>query len=271
MKARFTLLIGVLAALVTLITSSVAANAVYEMLFKVWWPELERHKGWATLGLLSLFSLSFLVLFRNRQVFQAVRGLNQEVCNKPLPCVVLLLSPPGRHDFSCNENPFCITVGDKLIPTTLERDIAQLEGTGWPWQQMLRGLLPHGKDDTLKHIYLIGSSDTKTRQGSFSSLYLAKNLIQHYFPTAKVESHPSAVHFENFDALADTLSVALKKLKKHFREKEITVDVTGGQKTTSIAGAVVTFKSGVTFQYVQTDEPYEVIKYDVVIESPPSL
>jgi hypothetical protein len=31
------------------------------------------------------------------------------------------------------------------------------------------------------------------------------------------------------------------------------------------------FSWGVTFQYVQTETPYDVLKYDVVVESAPSL
>ncbi len=50
-------------------------------------------------------------------------------------------------------------------------------------------------------------------------------------------------------------------------EEDIIIDVTGGQKTTSIAGAVITLNSQVSFQYVQTNEPYKIMAYDVMIHS----
>jgi hypothetical protein len=67
------------------------------------------------------------------------------------------------------------------------------------------------------------------------------------------------------------IGVALEKLiQAGFNEQDIVIDITGGQKTTSIAGAVVTFNSQVTFQYVQTDDPYDVLIYDVVVRMPVS-
>jgi hypothetical protein len=51
-------------------------------------------------------------------------------------------------------------------------------------------------------------------------------------------------------------------------ERDIIIDVTGGFKTTSIAGASITFNSQVTFQYVQTLPPNEVYAYDVVYQPP---
>jgi len=54
-------------------------------------------------------------------------------------------------------------------------------------------------------------------------------------------------------------------------EREIIIDITGGQKTVSIAGAVVTLNKNVTFQYVQTipDESgkHKILAYDVIIQS----
>jgi hypothetical protein len=51
------------------------------------------------------------------------------------------------------------------------------------------------------------------------------------------------------------------------KEQDIIIDVTGGVKTASIAGASITFNTQVTFQYVQTFPPYEVYAYDVVYQS----
>ena len=51
--------------------------------------------------------------------------------------------------------------------------------------------------------------------------------------------------------------------KEKFTDKDIVIDVTGGNITASIAGASSTLSTGITFQYVQTNSPHEVYAYDV--------
>lgn len=269
MRARFTLFIGIISALLTLFLSGMAGNAMYELLCNVWFPVWAKNKGFVALSVVSALAVSFLILFYNRRAFQGVRSLKHEICKKPHPCLVIFLSPPGRAVFT--DKTFSITLDGKKLLNTLDEDINLLDGTRWPWQQMLRGLRPHGKGDTLKHVYLIGSLTTSIA-GSYDSLIHAEQMIKNYFPHVKVETYSEPVHFENFDDIVDVLTDVIRALTRHgYKEKQIIVDVTGGQKITSIAGAVVTFNSGVTFQYVQTDQPYDVLKYDVVVESAPSL
>jgi len=269
MRARITLFIGILSALLTLVLSGVGGNAIYEVLTKIWVSEFESNRGIVALGVVSALAVSFLVLFLNRRAFQGIRSLRQGPIKKPHPCLILFVSPPGRAVFA--EEPFSVAVDGIKLLNTLDYDIELLNGTRWPWQQMLRGLRPHRKNDTLINVYLIGSSKTEL-PGTFDSLPNAVQMIKHYFPYATVECYEEPVHFEEFDAIVDVLSDVIRTLKsKGYKEKQIIVDVTGGQKITSIAGAVVTFNSGVTFQYVQTDKPYDVLKYDVVVESAPSL
>jgi hypothetical protein len=51
---------------------------------------------------------------------------------------------------------------------------------------------------------------------------------------------------------------------EHLADRDIMIDVTGGQKTASIAGASVTLNNDVVFQYVQTGgDPPEVFAYDL--------
>lgn len=272
MRARFTLFVGVTAAILTLILSGMTANSVYDLLFKVWCPDWEQHRVAVAVGFIGLLTLSFITLYLNRRVFQPVRSLKYGVCTKPVPFLIMFLSPPYRKDVVLSDEPLSIAVGDKMLPSTIEQDIALLAETNWPWQQMMRGLHVHAKDGTLKHIYLIGSADTPSRLGSFKSLKLAEALIKHYYPSVSVRPHPVEVHFEDFNALVESLNIALRTLKKKpYTEKDFVIDVTGGQKTTSIAGAIVTINRGITFQYVQTDKPYEVLVYDVVMEHAPMI
>ena len=74
------------------------------------------------------------------------------------------------------------------------------------------------------------------------------------------------VEFEDFNALHRCLRGIISQEKKDadLKDEDIVIDVTGGQKTTSIAGATITFNTRVTFQYVQTRHPFEVYAYDVI-------
>ena len=114
---------------------------------------------------------------------------------------------------------------------------------------------------SLEHVYLVGS---KGDTGSFKDLNKAKAFIGKYLNNIKIIKHDRAVDFENFDMLVKALEKAILLLKKHdLSERDIVIDVTGGHKTTSIAGAMITINSVVTFQYVQTLPPFKVWGYDV--------
>ncbi len=71
--------------------------------------------------------------------------------------------------------------------------------------------------------------------------------------------------FENFDQLTDALLCLIRKFKH--AENDIMIDITGGQKPTSIVGASVTFNQKIKAQYVQTGGENEVRSYDVVLAS----
>jgi hypothetical protein len=61
--------------------------------------------------------------------------------------------------------------------------------------------------------------------------------------------------------------------KRGFESSRIAIDVTGGQKTASIAGAVLTLNRSTVVQYVQTEarEEIEAYIYDLRLDSPPEF
>jgi hypothetical protein len=50
-----------------------------------------------------------------------------------------------------------------------------------------------------------------------------------------------------------------------FREKEVVVDFTGGQKVTSGAALLLTFNREIKAQYIQTNAPWEPLWFDIVL------
>lgn len=75
-------------------------------------------------------------------------------------------------------------------------------------------------------------------------------------------------NFEHFDILSATIRELIETLKEHhgLRDSDIQIDVTGGQKPTSIVAAAVTFRSSVEAQYVCTNDTNRVVSIDVVVD-----
>jgi len=73
--------------------------------------------------------------------------------------------------------------------------------------------------------------------------------------------------FENFDKLTDAFVYLLGlKIFKN-AEEDIMIDITGGQKPTSIVGAAITFNKKIKAQYIQTSGENRALSYDVILAS----
>lgn len=134
----------------------------------------------------------------------------------------------------------------------------------WNWQQLLRAIAPHPQ---LAIVRLIGSPGDS---GSFDQLSDCCRFLAPYLPNCDLTFVPDAVDFENFDRLVETVRGLLGKDLARTPAHHIGIDVTGGQKVTSIAGAALTMNRELRFQYVQTNAPYEALTYRLVYELPPS-
>jgi hypothetical protein len=266
-------LVGIIALLSTIVTGSWVADGLKgEALFSEWFPILREWKLLAILGALTLFIISLIWLYNYRKIFLAVRTLEQLHTCKPHACLIMLLSTPNIVPSAFS---WPIEIKDRngnkaaLIGMSLEEDIGALNNVNyWNWQQLLREIEPH--QSSLKYAYFIGSKDSGKMKGSFGFLDNAKSLIQRYCSSVKVFIAETSVNFEDLKELTKVIYRAVRQLLEELEmsEEDIIIDVTGGQKTTSIAGAVVTLNSQVSFQYVQTNKPYNVVAYDVIIQSP---
>lgn len=142
-------------------------------------------------------------------------------------------------------------------------------GQAHNWQQMLRALKPHLRPDQragigLERIVLFGSEESE------DYIVLAAQLLRIVLPgddPARVTVHTKPVDFRRIESLISEYRIILDRLRdEEMPEDQIVIDATGGMKTTSIAAAMMTLKSKVTFQYVDTAPPYEVEYFDVETE-----
>jgi hypothetical protein len=214
---------------------------------------------------------------------QRVRGL------------ILLVSPPNQSGVKVAPDEALPSGCHAEIPFGNSRAVARLAGKSltddlgkiteaaqtasreaertvfFNWQPLMRALHPHSR---LERIRLLGS---KGDRGSFSRLDTCRRFLAPYLSPdngfqvpVSLEIHPTPLDFEDFDALVRTIRDQI--IRREWRDlspREIAVDVTGGFKVASIAGAALTLNFEARVQYVQTHHPYEPVLYQLVMEQPP--
>ncbi len=225
------------------------------------------------LVLFVIFVVSLLFVYRERNIFLNSYALSQNE-SRAHKCMIMLVSPPPPNSIEKTQDGFPWTIKQdkkeaQLKGDNLGEDIEALKTARlrWNWQQLMRGIEPH--KETLKMAYLIGSPGD---EGSHKDLGNAEELICRYIKGIEEVIIDKGVDFEDFDELVKCIKDAVNVLQeKGMHEKDITVDVTGGQKITSIAGAIITLNNRTNFQYVSTypdaTGKHKVWEYDAVAES----
>ncbi|MFA7061722.1 MAG: hypothetical protein WC156_13005 [Pedobacter sp.] len=279
---------GIYGALGTIVFGSMTANVVLgDIPFKAWIPsDYEPTVAWHIVGgmaVVMLFLYSFAKLYAHRQVFQNIRGLRQQKCTRGYRGLILMPSASNHKTFCMPDNKDCFMElnGICLEGKSLQEDIDKLNGEKLNWQQLLRCLLPH--THSLDALFVIGSKDAEefdtktnkktTRYGSFVAIDSVQRIVNQYCTrNPKLLRFDTPVDFEDFTNLQAAIIEGLNLMRRDYgiEEEDIIIDVTGGQKTTSIAGAAVTLNRRVAFQYVQTNPPFEVWEYDLAMRSPAS-
>jgi sigma54-dependent transcription regulator len=79
-------------------------------------------------------------------------------------------------------------------------------------------------------------------------------------------------NFEHFDELSDALAYLLREFRRgkigKIPDSDIMIDFTGGTKVASVVAAAITFNRSIKAQYVQTNDPWKAISYDILLASP---
>jgi hypothetical protein len=77
-----------------------------------------------------------------------------------------------------------------------------------------------------------------------------------------VKDRLRGVDFEAAQDMVDALDTIYKSLNADYKDNEIMVDVTGGQKPPAVVGAAVALEDYRLFQYVSTRD-YKIRSYDI--------
>ena len=196
------------------------------------------------------------------------------------PVTLIALVSRERTGFAMEPGSHTATVrksqgGDATLGfKSLTNDIENLHDPKWhwPWQQLLRAVRRYAPRRGLK-IVLVGSDTSSDGQlGSHEQLETVAALLRNY-PELKgvtVEVCSTRLDFENFNQVKDEIRRCIRDECKRVPETNVFVDITGGQKVASAAAAAATIGTNGRFQYVRTNEPWDVLVSDLHPQTVPS-
>jgi hypothetical protein len=128
----------------------------------------------------------------------------------------------------------------------------------WNGQQLLRALAHQARGGCLRHLWVLASPGSGGSSGERAALL---SLLREVPELSGVTIHPGASQAEAQELLVDyedmnALEKAIAGLIRHAEGgRQLTIDCTGGQKTTSIAAALATVNNHSLLQYVETRSP----------------
>jgi hypothetical protein len=140
---------------------------------------------------------------------------------------------------------------------------------GLKWRMPLEAIAYHLP--TLRRVVVISSTHGSGSRRQFSAF---KDLVTQIFPGADLRVQDVAefdsryepgLDFDDVEKVAAATDDAYVRLREDGLDRErLLIDVTGGAKTNSIAGAVVALAEGRRIQYVS--HSYQVLAYDVTYD-----
>jgi len=256
-------LTSILKVMVVLIAIGWFGDSLFE-----WWTDIGLYlKGGAVSDwwpLHRLFAVLFLAVIVTRLWWLARQA---EAHTRPTVVVdsrprrasglILYLSPLGSEELQ--------KLQDGLPALTGLEAFRQRFG-GWRWRMPLEAITYHLP--TLRRVVVISSAHGG---GSRRQVPVFKALADRLFPGADLRvqdvaeldsSYEPGLDFEDVEKVAAATDDAYVRLRSAGLDHEdILIDVTGGAKTSSVAGAVVALAEGRRIQYVTSR--YQVLVYDV--------
>lgn len=178
--------------------------------------------------------------------------------------------PQRKNDFKALI-VFLSVINDpnKLQKVMNSKDIEEVFESFVPWEMQLR--IIKAFQTNLKFVYVIGSKDSIDPQtsrlipGSYNQIEYFSELLMKFFDIV-IEKHNIPLDFEDLRANIEALEEAYSKLhSKGLRSNEILIDITGGKKIQSSAGAFSGLAYDRYFCYVSPDNKEKIIIYDVVM------
>ncbi|MGB7748378.1 MAG: hypothetical protein WBN75_13950 [Verrucomicrobiia bacterium] len=163
------------------------------------------------------------------------------------PNCTIMLSPSQEIHAHLSSGEAKVDLTGQLTEDLKAIDKSWKAGVAKPnWQQLMRAVEPHVGN--LKCVYLLGSGQSRLQD--------AKLFLRPYLPENQIEILDLAPpkNLEDFDEVLALLrnEVITPLARKSVKPHQIAIDITGGFKIPSVAGAVLTLNRTVVCQYVQS-------------------
>lgn len=204
--------------------------------------------------------------------------------------LILFLSPIG---IDLPNRPSDRPVIEQILASEQEIGVSEesvREQFNGSWRMPLEAIAYHF--ERLEQVVVIPSADSQARNGStrpgthhematFRALVekltasrrvecrsMAELIPELQQPSKPLENFASGTDFEDAEALVECVELAYDYLlQRNLPAYEVIVDITGGQKVPTVAGAAVALAEGRRFQYVSTVN-YVLREYDVTYLQP---
>lgn len=183
--------------------------------------------------------------------------------------MIIFLSPKGVDRNS--KQPYTSIIQEIIAGTKkidLEKNTYQESIPDSPWRIVLDSVKYHLP--VLEQLIFIpskGEKGTCNISGDFMA-FMQEAVSPHSLKITLLNSFRDGVDYEDMDELVSAIEDAHQYMENEMKitANEVLIDITGGQKVTTIAGAIVALGEGRKFQYVSTND-YSIKTYDVEYES----
>lgn len=247
-------------ALLFLMAFSWATDIVYEIGEGI----LGSWTRWVAFGLFMILVLTFILAARNSAARFRPRVIEDDSPTKVRGLILYLSVIAGEYGQQIEEN-----VSAGLTLASFRESFARLA-----WRMPVEAIAYH--QGRLRHVIVITSHSRDNNPGSHEQFTLFRDLVRTLFPgdlevldlSACGTGHTARLDFEqDIDGLTQATDDAFRLLSegKGLRAGDILIDVTGGTKPSTIAGASVALAEGRRVQYVSTSD-YRIRTYDVTYE-----
>ena len=274
---------------VVMLSSNLAASAIMDTV-GLWSRGETVDISYPRILYIAIFTGSFIELYRRRDaIFRPhTRLLAKEPAERRRHLVLFLSNLPKDLEKIEGIPPQLKLSGD------LDQDIDSMvilknhkPSIKWQWEMPLRAIRHHL--GVLQTVTLICSAESPVTTCSMAQAHLFLNICKRYrvledikyFLLIRQKGRAELLQalelrettsfqgwdFEGFDELSRAVWSLLSIFKKKkFADQDIMIDFTGGQKVTSVVASTVTFNRQLRAQYVQTNDPWDVWSYDVILE-----
>lgn len=288
-------------AAIAILSANLASNVIWEA-FNIWaGGEKYNISCWGVILHVSfciLFVSLVVKLYRNRNKFfppRTRRFANKEAEKRKHLFLFLSTIPPEIEETNGIPDklklPFRNIAEDlEIMKKAKEPKEPKENEIKWNWEMPLRAINHHLKmpletitlicsEKSLKQAHLFLNICRKYNELNNISFYilLQKKCKLKHLDVAFIDhandfkyeefSDFQGLDFESFDKLTEAFVYLLKLKMFKNSEKDIMIDITGGQKPTSIVGAAITFNKKIKAQYIQTNAENRVLSYDVILAS----